>query len=590
MFHGLFCKVSVVCFPVWVTSAVRLTSRCSSGHFVCIALNKSKPAFRVINRLHEYEEEAEDVQENEGEDLDFGISINLPEAKGTFTCLNCVNEQCDYLFEISECHHAVKCYEYSQFEPDGTWYRSRGCIHNLQSSHLHCRSSSAKIKQDLEFSVFCCDGSLCNNGSMETHHSMLIKANTQGSDDSSKAWILLPVVLGVAFTIAIILFIIVTLRWYEARRRRECEDTQDGDSIRLDDLACSPMIPKLTRGDDGSAGMATLELTSGSGSGLPLLLQSTLAKQISLQEIIGKGRYGEVWRGVWRGQSVAIKSFFSKDEASWGRETEIYTTTLLRHENILGYIGSDVTSNNSFTQLWVVMDYHPLGSLYDFLNMRTLSEQQFLVMAHSAANGIVHLHTEIFGSNAKPAIAHRDIKSKNILVKNDLRCCIADLGLAVTHKNSSDELHVPQNSRVGTRRYMAPEVLDFTLNTNNFESFRRADMYAFALVLWEMCRRLEGRPGEENILPLDYQPPFFDHVSPDPSFDVMRRVVSVEGIRPVFPLGWNDCPTRHSVALMIQETWHQKPEVRLTSLRMTKNLIKLITHSDPQLSQTLFLT
>lgn len=65
-------------------------------------------------------------------------------------------------------------------------------------------------------------------------------------------------------------------------------------------------------------------LTSGSGSGLPLLIQRTLAKQISLSECIGKGRYGEVWRGIWHGQSVAVKIFFSRDEASWSRETEIY--------------------------------------------------------------------------------------------------------------------------------------------------------------------------------------------------------------------------------------------------------------------------
>ena len=31
--------------------------------------------------------------------------------------------------------------------------------------------------------------------------------------------------------------------------------------------------------------------------GLPLLVQRTIARQIGLQEIIGKGRYGEVWRG-----------------------------------------------------------------------------------------------------------------------------------------------------------------------------------------------------------------------------------------------------------------------------------------------------
>jgi serine/threonine protein kinase len=38
------------------------------------------------------------------------------------------------------------------------------------------------------------------------------------------------------------------------------------------------------------------------------------------------------------------------------------------------------------------------------------------------------------GNRGKPAIAHRDIKSKNILVRKDGTACIADLGLAVLHK------------------------------------------------------------------------------------------------------------------------------------------------------------
>lgn len=53
----------------------------------------------------------------------------------------------------------------------------------------------------------------------------------------------------------------------------------------------------------------------------------------------GKGRYGEVWRGLWHGESVAVKIFSSRDEQSWFRETEIYNTVLLRHDNILGKPG-----------------------------------------------------------------------------------------------------------------------------------------------------------------------------------------------------------------------------------------------------------
>lgn len=55
-----------------------------------------------------------------------------------------------------------------------------------------------------------------------------------------------------------------------------------------------------------------------------------------LHECIGKGRYGEVHRGRWRGEDVAVKIFSTRDECSWQRETEMYQTVMLRHENILG--------------------------------------------------------------------------------------------------------------------------------------------------------------------------------------------------------------------------------------------------------------
>ena len=114
-------------------------------------------------------------------------------------------------------------------------------------------------------------------------------------------------------------------------------------------------------------------MTSGSGSGLPLLVQRTLAKQISLVECLNNGMIGgsfgrEKWRGIWHGENVAIKIYFSRDEATWASETEVYSQLLpSRHDNILGYIGSDMTSRNSCTQLWVVTHYHPLGSLKNHL-------------------------------------------------------------------------------------------------------------------------------------------------------------------------------------------------------------------------------
>lgn len=55
--------------------------------------------------------------------------------------------------------------------------------------------------------------------------------------------------------------------------------------------------------------------------------------------------------------------------------------------------------------------------------------------------------------------------------------------------SDTNEVDIPPNLRVGTKRYMPPEVLDESLNRSYFQSFIMADMYSFGLILWEMARR-----------------------------------------------------------------------------------------------------
>ena len=81
-----------------------------------------------------------------------------------------------------------------------------------------------------------------------------------------------------------------------------------------------------------------------------------------------------------------------------------------------------------------------------------------------------YIHKEIVGTSGKHAIAHRDVKSKNILVKRNGECCICDLGLAIRSDwtrntdSKNSRLFEKNNLHVGTKRYMAPEVLDNTLD------------------------------------------------------------------------------------------------------------------------------
>ncbi|XP_040052056.1 bone morphogenetic protein receptor type-1B [Gasterosteus aculeatus] len=318
--------------------------------------------------------------------------------------------------------------------------------------------------------------------------------------------------------------------------------------------------------------------SSGSGSGLPLLVQRTIAKQIYMVKQIGKGRYGEVWMGRWRGEKVAVKVFTTTEEASWFRETEIYQTVLMRHENILGFIAADIKGTGSWTQLYLITDYHENGSLYDYLKSTTLDNRAMLRLAYSSVRGLCHLHNGIIGTQAKPSIAHRDLKSKNILVKRNGTCCIADLGLSVKFISDTNEVDIPHNTRVGTKRYMPPEVLEETLDRSKLKSYLMADMYSFGLILWEIARRcVSGGILEE------YQLPYHELVPTDPSYEDMREVVCIKRLRPSFPNRWTSDECLRQMGKLMTESWAHNPANRLTALRLKKTLAKMSESQDIKL-------
>lgn len=175
----------------------------------------------------------------------------------------------------------------------------------------------------------------------------------------------------------------------------------------------------------------------------------------------------------------------------------------------------------------------------------------------------------------KPAIAHRDIKSKNILVKKCETCAIADLGLAVKHDSILNTIDIPQNPKVGTRRYMAPEMLDDTMNVNIFESFKRADIYSVGLVYWEIARRCSvGGIVEE------YQLPYYDMVPSDPSIEEMRKVVCDQKFRPSIPNQWQSCEALRVMGRIMRECWYANGAARLTALRIKKTISQLCVKED----------
>ncbi|XP_058472638.1 bone morphogenetic protein receptor, type IBb isoform X2 [Solea solea] len=449
------------------------------------------------------------------------------------------------------------CFTMVEEEDGGVAVLTAGCL-GLAGSEFQCRDTGkSRSRRALEC---CTDQDYCNRDL----HPTLPPLMTSDYVDSSIQYM----ALFISITVCTIILGLILVFFYFRYKRQESQPRYSID-LEQDETYIPPgeSLKDLIEHSRSTG--------SGSGSGLPLLVQRTIAKQIQMVKQIGKGRYGEVWMGKWRGERVAVKVFFTTEEESWFRETEIYQTFLMRHDNILGFIAADIKGTGSWTQLYLITDYHENGSLYDYLKSNTLDVNALLKLAYSSISGLCHLHTEIYGTQGKAAIAHRDLKSKNILVKKNGSCCIADLGLAVKFNSDTNEVDIPPNLRVGTKRYMPPEVLDETLNRTYFQSFIMADMYSFGLIVWEMVRRcISGGIVEE------YQLPYHDLVPTDPSYEDMREVVCIKKQRPSFANRWSSDECLRQMGKLMSECWAHNPASRLTALRVKKTLAKMLECQD----------
>lgn len=274
-----------------------------------------------------------------------------------------------------------------------------------------------------------------------------------------------------------------------------------------------------------------METTTGVGQNE--LVQRTISKDIHIDYgygPIGKGRFGTVWKAKWNGDDIAVKVFFSMHEFSWSRETDIFQTNLFHHENILRYITSDIMGLGCTVNMIILTEYHPLGSLYDYLQSNTLNVKSLLKILYSISNGLNHLHLEIFSTNYKPCVVHRDLKTKNILVKGNLECCIADFGLAIKFDSQANRIYGLEefSMQQGSVRYMSPECLSETLNLRSKECLKKSDVYSFSLVVWECLTRLKINDIEPDI----HRPPFYEYIPGDPDIETMKNLICFQMIRP----------------------------------------------------------
>ncbi|KAM6932330.1 mitogen-activated protein kinase kinase kinase 10 isoform 1-T2 [Lycodopsis pacificus] len=232
----------------------------------------------------------------------------------------------------------------------------------------------------------------------------------------------------------------------------------------------------VTRGDAANYQQLTAGgLVAGGVGECPLEIDFT---ELHLDEVIGAGGFGKVYKGVWRGEEVAVKAArqdpdedISATAESVRQEARLFW--ILRHPNIISLRGVCLREPN----LCLVMEYARGGALNRALAGKKVPPRVLVNWAVQVATGMDYLHNQAFVS-----IIHRDLKSSNILIQEPVER--EDLGgrtLKITDFGLAREWHqTTKMSAAGTYAWMAPEVIKVSLFSKS------SDVWSFGVLLWEL--------------------------------------------------------------------------------------------------------
>ncbi|KFO24343.1 Cytoplasmic tyrosine-protein kinase BMX [Fukomys damarensis] len=240
---------------------------------------------------------------------------------------------------------------------------------------------------------------------------------------------------------------------------------------------CFDSIPKLIHyHQHNSAGMITrlrhpvstktnkVPVSVSLGSGIWELRR----EEIALLKELGRGQFGVVQLGKWKGQyDVAVKMIkegsMSEDEFF----QEAQTMMKLSHPKLVKFYG--VCSKKY--PIYIVTEYITNGCLLNYLkgHGKGLEPSQLLEMCYDVCEGMAFLESQQF--------IHRDLAARNCLVDSDLSVKVSDFGMT---RYVLDDQYV---SSVGTKfpvKWSAPEVFHY------FKYSSKSDVWAFGILMWEV--------------------------------------------------------------------------------------------------------